>query len=153
MSVRFMCLMGALLLFGCTPKTTAPVMSDKMGDAAPTGNMHWGAFDEATDLKVGETFGIRKTDVEFTFSKVVTDSRCPTGLDCFRAGEAVLLITLSGGGTQRVSVPAKGRVPARFSVPGASVTVLKLNPYPVKQEKIAPQNYILSVKVGKASVD
>lgn len=124
-----------------------------MGDAAPTGNVNWTTYDQAIDLAVGESFGIRKTEVEFTFSKVVTDSRCPTGLDCFRAGEAVLLITLPGGGSQRVSVPAKGRVPGRFSVPGANVTILKLSPYPVKQENTSPANYVLTVKAVKASVD
>lgn len=153
MSIRILCLLGTLFLFGCAPKTGAPAPSGKMGDAAPTGNMNWTSYDQATDLAVGETFGIRKTEVAFTFSKVVTDSRCPEGLDCFRAGEAVLLITLPGGGSQRVSVPAKGRAPARFSVPGANVTVLKLSPYPVKQQEINPQNYVLSVKAVKASVD
>ena len=153
MSIRLLCLLGTFLLFGCTPKTTAPVTTGKMEDAAPTGNMNWSTYDQVTDLTIGETFGIRKTEVEFTFSKVITDSRCPTGLDCFRAGEAVLLITLPGGGSQRVSVPAKGRVPGRFSVPGANVTVMKLSPYPVKQEEINPENYVLSVKAVKASVD
>ena len=151
MPVRLLCLISTFLLWGCTPKAVSPVVTTK--EEVPKGGINWTIYDQATDLRVGERLGIRKSEVEFTFTKVVTDSRCPTGLDCFRAGEAVLLITLSGGGTQQVSVPAKGRVPARFSVPGANVTVLKLSPYPVKQEKIAPQNYILSVKVSRASVD
>lgn len=147
MPVRFMCLMGALLLFGCSPQATAPSPSGKMGDAAPTGNVNWSAFDQVTDLAVGENFGVRKTEVAFTFTKVVTDSRCPVDLDCFRAGEAVLLITLPGGGTQQVSVPATGRAPARFSVPGAEVKVQELSPYPQSKEKIKPDKYVLSVVV------
>ncbi len=124
-----------------------------MGDAAPTGDMNWVAYDEVTELTVGQSLGIRKTPTAFTFSRVLTDSRCPTGVDCFRAGEAVLLITLPEGGSLRVDVPANGRAPGRFSVPGGNVTIMKLSPYPTDQGEINPDNYVLTVKVGKASVD
>ncbi|MEM6769050.1 MAG: hypothetical protein AAF597_00580, partial [Bacteroidota bacterium] len=110
MFIRLVPLLLVLLTIGCTPKATPSSANDKMDE-----NVNWSAFEEPADLKLGQSFGVKKSDVAFTFTKVVTDSRCPEGLDCFRAGEAVLLITLPGGGTEQVSVPAKGRAPVRFS--------------------------------------
>lgn len=113
--------------------------------------MRWTAYDEATTLRPGERLGIPKSEVAFSFAQVLSDSRCPEGLDCFRAGEAVILIQLPNGGTQRVDVPAKGRAPIRFNVPGGEVRVNQLAPYPAGQQKIPGADYRLTVTVTRAA--
>lgn len=155
MPFRLLVLLLSLFVVGCTPKTVVPNVAsvDKMGEAAPAGNVKRITYDEVVDLVVGESVEIAKTETAFTFTQVLSDSRCPTGVNCVQAGEAVLLISLPGGGSLRVNIPAAGRVPARFSVPGGNVNVLKLSPYPKGQEKINPENYVMTFKIGKASVD
>ena len=155
MTLRPLLLFAMLFAWGCSPKTSSPASTSQgdIVDTAPTGEMIWASYDEVTELTVGQSLGVRKTPTAFTFSKVISDSRCPKGADCIRAGEAVLLINLPEGGSLRVDVPASGRVPGRFSVPGGNVTVMKLSPYPSDQGKINPDNYVLTVKIGKASVD
>lgn len=107
------------------------------------------AYDEQVELAVGQSLQVSKTESAFTFTKVVTDSRCPTGLDCFQAGEAVLLITLPNGSAQTVRIPADGRRKTTFGIPNGLVTVTAFNPYPVAQKKAVPADYRLVVKVSK----
>ena len=45
-------------------------------------------------LAPGESMRIREFDITITFEGVVEDSRCPTGVDCIREGDAAVRIRI-----------------------------------------------------------
>lgn len=141
-----------LMLFtiaACTPKMadTDAKMVDKM-ESGPTHKMV--EYGEQAELALGESLRVRKTDAVFTFTSIVNDSRCPTGMNCVRAGEVKFLVTLADGSTRTVELPAQSRTQPSFSIPAGSVKVLGLTPYPVFDEKTEQGDYRLSVQVAKA---
>lgn len=150
MIVRLLSFICLLAVLGCTPK-----MADQDGTTVDTADTAGPslkvAYEEQADLSPGQSLQVNKAAAAFTFSRVVTDSRCPTGLDCIQAGEAVVLVTLPDGSGTTVRIPANSRTPITFSVPDGSVTVSSLKPYPAARQKINPADYRLSVKVTKAA--
>lgn len=150
MIVRFLSFMCLLSVLSCTPKMTDQdgTAVDKADTAGPSLNV---AYGEPADLFPGQSLAVTKSKAAFTFTRVVTDSRCPTGLDCIQAGEAVVLVTLPDGKGTTVRIPADSRTPVTFSIPDGSVSVISLKPYPAARQKINPGDYRLSVKVTKAA--
>ena len=144
-------LLVALVALGCVPKPADVSTGAEERSSASIGDVRTVAYDERTELRPGETLEVKKTNSAFTFVRVVSDSRCPKGLDCIRAGEAKFLVTLPGGGSQTVEVPADGRQPVRFGIPDGTVTVHSLNPYPVARQQTEPGAYRLVVTVAKAA--
>jgi len=53
---------------------------------------------ETVDLKTGETAEVASKDVSIRFARLVSDSRCATGMVCVWEGEAVIELTLAGPG-------------------------------------------------------
>lgn len=141
-----------LMLFAitaCTPKMAdADTKMDDKSESAPAQKMV--EYGEQAELALGESLSVRKTDAMFTFTSIVNDSRCPTGMNCVRAGEVKFLITLADGTTRTVELPAQSRIQPSFSIPSGSVKVLGLTPYPVFDEKTEQGDYRLSVQVAKA---
>lgn len=108
------------------------------------------AYGEQTELAIGESLRVTKSNAAFTFTKIVNDSRCPTNMNCVQAGEAVLLMTLPDGATRTVKIPADSRRKTTFGINEGNVTVIAFNPYPDAMEKTPTEAYRLVVKVDKA---
>lgn len=149
MQLRFFLFLSVLSLFACTPKmadaeNTVTDTNDAVGPAKSV------AYGERAELAVGEGLRVPRSKAAFTFTKVVTDSRCPTNMNCVQAGEAVLLMTLPDGSTRTVKVPAKSRQPVTFGISEGNVTVIAFNPYPDAMEKTPMAAYRLVVKVDEA---
>ncbi|WP_410654410.1 hypothetical protein [Amycolatopsis sp. lyj-112] len=53
---------------------------------------------ETVVLKAGETAEVASKDVSIRFARLVSDSRCPEGMVCVWAGEAVISLTLAEPG-------------------------------------------------------
>jgi len=55
-------------------------------------------FNQQVTLAPGETARVDGSDVRLQFVDVTVDSRCPIGVFCIQAGEAIVQIRASGGG-------------------------------------------------------
>lgn len=53
---------------------------------------------EAITLQVGEEVRVDGCDLRVRFDGIESDSRCPQGVTCVWEGDAVILLTLTGGG-------------------------------------------------------
>lgn len=111
-------------------------------------------LEKSFQIKGGETQSIRSEGIHVTF-KDVFDSRCPKDVQCIWAGEARVTahilkneqdlgdfaLTLGASGTE------KDLNPQFFD--GYSVTLLKLNPYPMEASQVELSQYIATLVVSK----
>ena len=86
----------------------------------------------------------------------VTDSRCPKGVNCVRAGEAKVVIALLQNGKllerKTLIFTAEGSISEKnnliFSNTDIRLIGMALYPYPEGPNKIALEDYVLEIKVN-----
>ncbi len=114
-------LFGVVLLTSCAPMVgastpQAPVVA---------------ALGEAFTLAAGETAQVGPERTGVTFEAVVADSRCPTDVQCIRAGEAIVRVSVAaqGNGSETVEVQTN---PNRdqASVAGYTLKLTRVLPEP-----------------------
>lgn len=108
------------------------------------------ALDEYFELPVGPDALIKGEDLRLTFEEIVEDSRCPLGVECVTAGQAVYTLTAKKGGTtQTLTLVEEGLGgEGRASFQGYTIVVL-LQPYPSYPDAIRPDEYYLDIVVTK----
>ncbi len=99
-------------------------------------------------LPVGKTTEIIDESLSIKFIEVTADSRCPTGVQCFWAGEAkcMMEITLNGAVSEKTFTISANNTPGTFDQYSFA---LKLEPYPEAGKDIAPWDYRLIMTVTK----
>ena len=84
---------------------------------------------------------------------VTEDSRCPIGVQCVRAGDAVVELTLekppAAGGTR--TLHTSGRDGREAVYEGLVVRLLDLKPLPREGTTIAPEDYRVTLAVNRAN--
>lgn len=107
-------------------------------------------------LGVGEEMRLASEDLTVRFVAVVGDSRCPSDVTCFWAGDAEVEVRLTQGG-EEISVSLHTHDDQKFPrEAGAFECTLRLEdvePYPSTQRKIAPEDYVatLMLTLGESS--
>lgn len=104
-------------------------------------------------LQYGQIFTIENYDVEFV--KVISDSRCPDGADCKRAGEAKILVNIFKNGdlleSKELVFHASGVVNKKamtlFKSEDISIIGLRLMPYPEVHHRIPEKMYCLEIQI------
>lgn len=147
----FLLFTGLMLAFGCNKKvsetsSSAKATSSDERTAGPVKTITYGALES---LKITETCKVEKSDVTFTFVDVVSDSRCPNGVDCIQAGEAVVLVQASGQSPQRITIDTDPKTTVRMPIGGGTLEILALNPYPDARIRIDPAQRALQIRVVK----
>ncbi len=81
-------------------------------------------------------------DVRVTFIRVVSDSRCPLGVACVTAGDAIIEVAFTVGRDARKSEMALNEASIRTLVfNGVSFEFQDLSPYPVAGRQTDPGAY------------
>ena len=101
-------------------------------------------------LPVGETADIEGESLSIKFVEVISDSRCPAGVQCVWAGEAQcrLRFTYAGSLAEMVIVQPGGDVVSTDYFIMYKVA-FKLEPYPQGGQQIAASEYKLLMTVTK----
>jgi hypothetical protein len=142
---RLILAVGVLgLCAACTPKSAA-VAKDRQEITTTVG------YDTTVDVSPGETVLLQKTSSRFTFLDVISDNRCPKGVNCIQAGEAVVRIGLPDGGVRELTVGGGGKNLPRFSLENGIVQIVALTPYPEYENNIPQQDYRLRLKIAAAA--
>lgn len=105
-------------------------------------------FGDAVTLSPGSSLVI--DDVTLVFEGVESDSRCPSDVVCVRAGEAVVALVLTSGGTSQdvvIEIPPMGQ--SSQSVSGIIVTGTALAPEALSTREIAKADYRLTMVVTR----
>jgi hypothetical protein len=102
-------------------------------------------------LRVGQSASIDGEGLTLRFDAVLSDSRCPSDVQCIRAGEAeVRLITTQGGEATPLTLVEQGLTSGLNVVDYKNYTIeFKLTPYPVSTRALGASDYRLELKVTK----
>ena len=74
------------------------------------------AQEQTARLRVGDMVQIDGSDATLTFKAVTRDLRCPKGVRCIRAGEAVIVLELRAEVVRRPRSPSRSRRAAGVTV-------------------------------------
>jgi hypothetical protein len=120
-----------LLIAGCAGPTQP--------DRVPT--------DKPFDLRIGES-AVTTDDIRIAFDAVRSDSRCPADVNCIRAGEAVIALTLSRVGELPVGRELE-TTPERSSTTflNFTITLSSLQPYPRSDRQTRSEDYVATFVV------
>jgi hypothetical protein len=99
------------------------------------------------ELRLGES-AVTTDDIRITFDTVRADSRCPADVNCVRAGEAVIALTLSRVGEMPVGRELE-TTPERSSTTflNFTITLSSLQPYPRTDRQIRTEDYVAALVV------
>ena len=94
-------------------------------------------------------------DVELKFIKVLSDSRCPKGVTCVWAGEAVVLVDIFKDGKKteqkELTFSPKSHLQNKFSnilkSDELSISSYNILPYPKYGRKITNEEYYLQLEI------
>ena len=106
------------------------------------------AADQAFGLQVGESVQLAGDGLQVGFDSVVSDSRCPKGVQCIRAGEAVVRLWTQRGAGSRQTFDVQ--LPPIQGMAGAApdqVQVLRRDPAPVGERPIVASTYTLTLQL------
>ena len=108
------------------------------------------AQEQTARLRVGDMVQIDGSDATLTFKAVTRDSRCPKGVRCIRAGEAVVVLELRGGSgetsTLTFDIPPGGG--ASQSLRGYRIEIVSLDPQAEVDVEIAPGDYTTTLAIN-----
>lgn len=88
------------------------------------------------NIIVGETIRLEGTDLEFTFSAVRQESRCPSDVDCIHAGEATISITAGKRGNEKKD--SETRIPGLVPIPYESNEVVRVGDFLFQLIRLEP---------------
>lgn len=125
-----------LMLCGCLAALTACADNKPDGPAPPP---------KSIELKHGGT--IEEGDLSIHFASVSSDSRCPTGVQCVWAGNAEIVLELSGDGNHAATLNTNPQFARSYQTSKYVVTLKELKPYPEAGQDIAMNDYIAVLTV------
>jgi hypothetical protein len=98
------------------------------------------SLDQAFTLAPGKRAEIGEQGLSVTFIGVNADSRCPVGSTCVWQGQ--VQVRLGFGDSQQDILEGRSTVVGQYRI-----TVLKVNPEPVKDQQISPAQYRVTLKL------
>ena len=108
-------------------------------------------------LRVGARAVLADDALSVRFDSVTADSRCPSNVQCVRAGEAIVQLTLRAGAIdstvrlQTPSAPARTAfAPSTATIGAYSVTFASLEPVPVAGQERRQADYVAHLVVDRA---
>jgi hypothetical protein len=103
-------------------------------------------LDAPIQLAPGQSAVFADPKLEVHFSGIENDSRCPADVTCVWAGEIIVQLTVrSGGKTTQHSI----KETESATVAGATITVLQVLPARTSSQRIAPDDYRVTLKVTR----
>ena len=102
-------------------------------------------------LEIGETGFLESENIKIKFLGVTADSRCPSDAICVQLGEVEALVNIwkdgQNLGRSTLVGPAVNDDRATKVFDGYSLKLLKVDPYPISTQVIAPSDYIVTLIV------
>ena len=105
-------------------------------------------------IKAGEQLKIEGADFQVKFVDVPQDSRCPTGVNCVWAGNAEVTLNVSYDKcTTNLTLNTNDSPQTKQEEKAGDfrVKLIKLDPYPRSDKKIAASDYLATLVITKAA--
>ncbi len=101
-------------------------------------------------IKFGEDKKVCETEISIAFVELVEDSRCPTGVNCIQAGNAVIRFKIVWRtGEEQTFTLETARSDEKFDFRGYEVNLISVDPYPKAETEVAKENYSARISVTK----
>jgi hypothetical protein len=137
--VRILAFVLVYLLVGCGPQP------DSRTDAQPTPNVTMVGDTVLLELPLGRSAD--NGEISVSFDAVTEDSRCPRNVQCVRAGNASVHLTLESGDDAEVVVLSSALEPRRVDFAGYRIDLRDLAPYPDPEEPPARDAYVARIAI------
>ena len=99
---------------------------------------------QSVELSIGETANVTPGSVRVQLVNV-NDSRCPSDVVCVSAGEAMIILALSGAGADRIDTLYLLKQPKSNTYGGYRFDALDVQPYPKSTGQQAAKTLVLKV--------
>ena len=120
-------------------------------DSAPQGPTGSAGLDRPFTLKAGTSVSLEAERLTVAFDRLLSDSRCPKGVNCIVAGEAVVRISLSKAGSAREGRDLQTTADGAEATYGAyRIKLVAVDPYPIADRQTAPKDYVVTLLVTRA---
>lgn len=89
-------------------------------------------------------------DDALTFVDVPQDSRCPIGVQCVWEGDGTVVLAVLTAGTSdttRIELHTSSKFATQTTYKDLNIRLQKLDPYPQKDMKIAPADYVTTLAI------
>ncbi|MBI2957356.1 MAG: hypothetical protein HYY32_00795 [Chloroflexi bacterium] len=107
------------------------------------------ALGQKVSLAPGQAVSIQGERLSIRFVEVVTDSRCPTGVNCIRAGEVSTLVDITfRDSSHRQVFTQPGSAQGKAGFEDYEIT-FEVQPYPQAAKQISKEDYRLTLEVNK----
>jgi hypothetical protein len=105
---------------------------------------------QQVEIPIGQTRTFDEERLAVGFGTVLEDSRCPTGAQCIRAGNAGvgLILQERGEATRSVSLNTAEQ-PRRVSHEGYIIEVVDLQPLPTTAGPPDPERYVVRLRITR----
>ena len=114
----------------------------------PEGQLIKTNLDSSFQLKIGQTGFIESENLKIKFLNVTEDSRCPSGVQCFWAGQASILVNILKN-DQNLDDFKLTEYGIGVNFGGDSIKLLKVAPYPKKFQRIDILDYMVTLIISK----
>ncbi|HEX6037314.1 hypothetical protein [Longimicrobium sp.] len=135
-------ILAAAGLGACSPNAQVP---------APQAPAASASLDQPFPLHVGSRATVAGADVTVRFESVASDSRCPTGVQCVWAGNAVVRAVLSQGNKAFGAELNTTLEPKSVRYLDYQVALVSLTPQPAQGSAIDPSRYEATFVVTRAA--
>ncbi len=101
-------------------------------------------------IGLGQKAEVRESGLEITFDRVIDDSRCPKGVECVWAGNGKVELTIHFSGEDpRIQEINTNLDPKEIQAAEYRIQLIDLQPYPVKNQEILPEDYRIKLILKK----
>lgn len=110
------------------------------------------SLDSQFTLAPGQSARIASEGMDIKFIGETQDSRCPTGVDCFWAGQVICNVELTKDGNKNLvtlTESAGSGLVTGYTFQNYKI-IFSVSPYPVAGKTIAKSDYRLSLTVRKS---
>ncbi len=119
-------------------------------DTGPNNPSAQQAGKDEFSVAYGRDVDVPGTLARLGFDQVTEESRCPSDVVCVWEGQVTLVlgVTIGDGPTVPQQVTLRGEGSALLTIQGVTLTLFRVNPYPITTEPHGPEDYVAFFRVG-----
>lgn len=112
-----------------------------------------------TDFSITQKKTLKKTGTQLFLKEVISDARCPIGVECIWSGEAQANVSIYKNGKwadEEIITFSSKKEPEnrqwlseKLSIPVAKIKSIQLVPYPKEGQKIDSKSYSIKVDINQ----
>jgi hypothetical protein len=101
-------------------------------------------------LKINQTMTIEPSGIQVTFANVTEDSRCPSDVQCFWAGQVSVVVNVTAQNASSLELTLSGGQSEAISFDNYLIRLVDVQPYPVSTKEISLSDYIATLVVDSS---